>query len=53
MSVESKLWMGNVKGMNEKEIMEFFNEYNFYPENIQTIKDKKKQFLQFLFRYFF
>lgn len=50
MSVESKLWMGNVKGMNEKEIMEFFNEYNFYPENIQTIKDKKtNNFCNFCF----
>ena len=42
MSIESKLWMGNVeKSMNEEKIMKYFNEYNFYPESIHMIKDKK------------
>ena len=42
MSIESKLWMGNLeKWMNEKTITKFFHEYNFYPKFIQMIKDKK------------
>ena len=46
MSIESKLWMGNLeKWMNEKTIMQFFHEYNFYPKFIQMIKDKKNNWI--------
>ena len=42
MSIESKLWMGNVEpSMSEETIMKYFNENNFYPESIHMIKDKK------------
>ena len=42
MSIEYKLWMGNIeKSMNEETIMKYFNDYNFYPESIYMIKNKK------------
>ena len=44
MSVESKLWMGDLEEwMNEETIMKFFNEYNFCPKNIEMIKDEKNE----------
>lgn len=50
MSRESKLWMGNLdESINEEKIMKFFNEYNFYPKNIQMIKNKKNCFENFCF----
>ena len=54
MSIESKLWMGNLeKWMNEKTITKFFHEYNFYPKFIQMIKDKKNDcFCNYCFIHF-
>ena len=44
MSVESKLWMGDLEEwMNEETIMKFFNEYNFCPKSIEMIKDEKNE----------
>ena len=41
MSMDKNLWMGDVKPwMDESFIMQAFNHYNFFPQNIKLIHDK-------------